>query len=157
MIHTKENLPAIGKGDVLLVKVLHDGSEVSEWYLGQAMRSMKKVKRRRGASQMVEVWWRYPFYRDSSEAVPPNELNARFKLWYIAKEEAEISGAKNQKNLEWVDRAAVAMIGVDIVGSGNNKGMIKYAHKREIASLNIGFELDRGTKRLRYVSNELGV
>ena len=157
LIGTRERLPAIKKGDVLLVKITHVGSSVVEFYLGDAMRGAKEVKRTQGVTENIEIWWRYPYHQNTCETVKCNDLNVKFKPWYKARPDAEAGGAKNQKNAEFVDRVAIVMIGVGLVKSGSKKGMIRVEHKKQIADLNVGFKFQRKNKLLTYNTGGLAV
>ena len=150
MLDTREKLPRIKKGDLLFVKVLHDGSTTIEWYLGVAMKTVPAVKRNGKKRQMVDVWWREPRHNDTTARPAPNDLNVKFKPYFLTKEEAQQRGLPDQKNIEAVDRVSVGLIGLKLVKGGVRKYAIKEEHMKAIADLNVGFKYDRKNNVMTY-------
>jgi hypothetical protein len=157
MNHSLVEMACIKKGEIVLVKNVvsenegeEDGYEERkgdgvEWWLGRAEKAYEVVSREEeGANERVCIQWMYGKAGKAQAQV--NDLNAKFVPWVIPRGDPRAGKAKNKKNVEEVDRAAIAMIGVEL----KRDGQIKVCSKKAIGDLGIGYEFDNKQNVLEY-------
>jgi hypothetical protein len=131
---------AITKGDNVLIKVQESVGGI-QWLLGVAQFDYGSTERFNGdgaGDNRIFIQWMYAKDR-SGQRAQENDLNAKFTPWVMPNTR---KGPKNKKNTEYIDRAAVVLIGVQLT----KQGYVTQRSKRQVVDLEIGFSLDGENK-----------